>query len=259
VDPANESLKPWFQHPLGGLARSTWLRCPEGPITDADYVVALYDREIRYLDDGIGELLSALDELGLSENTLVLFVADHGECMAEHGVFFNHYGLYDCNIRVPLIARMPGRLSRGDRVSQVIQMHDMAPTILEAAGLPADPAMDGRSFWPLLNGRDGHRGYERVVSVECSWQAKWSLRTDTHKFILSREPDPYGNPLQELYDLKADPAEERNIAEEAPGIARAMEAELEAWIAERLRALGKEDDPLRIEGISLGKAWPPGT
>lgn len=256
TDPNNHSLDPWWEHPIGAGARLTWLRTPNGHVTDADYVIALYDQEIRYLDDGIDELLEALDELGLAENTLVVFTADHGESMTEHGIFFEHHGLYDAVLHVPLIVRLPGRVPPGLRLSQTFQTQDPAPTILEAAGLPIPGEMEGRSLWKLLTGEEQEGGYDRVISLESSWQLKWSLRTDHYKFILAREPDLYGTPMRELYDLVGDPGEEHNMTEEEPELTVRMEAELEGWIAERLQALGKSEDPLVEHGISLMEGRP---
>jgi arylsulfatase len=192
-----------------------------------------------------------VDELGLAENTLVMFTADHGESMTEHGIFFEHHGLYDAVLHVPFIARLPGRIAPGLRLPQTFQTQDLAPTLLEATGVPIPREMEGRSMWKLLTGEEQEGGYDRVISLECSWQAKWSLRTDSHKFIMARMPDLYGTPMRELYDLVADPEEEHNIAEEQPQIAASMEAELERWIAERLQALGRSEDPLVEHGTSL--------
>lgn len=251
TDPDNRSLQEWWKHPLGALARETWLRTANGAITDVDYVEAMYDREVHYLDQGVGALVGALDDLGLAENTLVIIVGDHGESMTEHGIFFEHHGLYDCTLRVPFIARWPDMIPAGRRVSGMFQMHDLAPTVLEAAGLPAPESMDGKSFWSTLTGAQDDPGYDAVISLECTLQAKWCLRTGDHKFILAREPDFYGNPLRELYDLRADPGETRNLVDERPDLAAAMEARLEDWISDRLAELGKSEDPLREQGISL--------
>ena len=250
-DPDNHSLDDWWEHPLGMLARDTWLRRPDGLITDAKHIIAMYDQEIRYLDDGIDELLKVLDELGLTEQTLVMFLADHGTSLTENGIFFEHHGLYDCTIHVPLILRWPGRLPEGVRLPHTLQMIDIAPTLLEAAELPIPKEMEGRSFWKLLTGNEQKGGYSQVISTECTWQAKWSLRTDHYKLILSRDTGIRGGPPRELYDLIADPAEEKNIMEAKSDIAEMIEAELENWIADRLRILGKQDDPLIEQGISL--------
>jgi arylsulfatase len=254
TDPNNRSLDNWWSQPLGMAARATWLRTPEGLITDADYVRALYDQEIRYLDDGVNQIVEAVEKLGLAENTLILVTGDHGESMTEHGILFDHHGLYDSTIHVPLIAHWPERLPRGVRLPHMLQVTDIAPTILEAAGIPAPREMEGRSFWKLLTGEAETGGHDYVISVEATWQLKWSLRSHEYKFILSREPDVYGNPPRELYDLVTDPLEETNIVEQQPEIAAAMEAQLEKWIADRMQELGREKDPIVAHGISLGRA-----
>ncbi len=250
-DPQNHSLDHAWAHPISALVRDVWLRLPGGVVTDAEYVKALYDQEVRHMDDGIGELLAAIDDLGLTEETLVVFVADHGESLDEHGIYFEHHGLYDCTLHVPFIVRWPGRVPQGVRLPRMFQTHDIAPTVIEAAGLEIPAAMEGRSFWKMLTGEQQSGGRDRVVSLECTLQAKWSLRTDNFKFILAREPDFYGTPMRELYDLAADPGENRNIAAERPDIAALMESELEAWIVRRLRELGKTEDPLREQGITM--------
>ena len=250
-DPGNHSLEEWWQHPLGAMAKDTWLRRPQGLVTDADYVVAMYDQEIRYLDDSLAALLGTLDELKLAEDTLVMLVADHGTSLTEQGIFFEHHGLYDCTIHVPLIWRWPGRLPRGTRVPSLLHMNDVAPTLLEAVGLGIPEEMEGVSAWRLLTGEQPEGGHSQVVSLECTWQAKWSLRNDRYKFIVSRDAGLRGGPPRELYDLRADPGEVRNVAEARPDIAGAMEEELEGWIVRRLQNLGRRADPLREQGISL--------
>ena len=103
----------------------------------------------------------------------------------------------------------------------------------------------------MLTGEQQDGGRDSVISLECTLQAKWSLRTRDFKFILAREPDFYGTPMRELYDLAADPGENRNIVAERPDIAASMESELEAWITCRLQELGKKQDPLREQGITM--------
>lgn len=250
-DPDNRSLDAFWPTPLGRLARDTWLSTPDGVITDAAYVEALYDREIRHVDDGIGEMINAIDELGLGENTLIILVGDHGESMTEHGIFFDHHGLYEPTLHIPFLARWSGRLPAGVRLPQLVQNHDVAPTLLEAVGVPVPRTMEGQSFWKLLTGERPDGGRSEVISLECTLQAKWCIRTHDYKFIKARQPDIYGTPLRELYDLQHDPFERRNIVDERPEEAAALEQRLEDWIAGRLRALGKQRDPLVEQGISL--------
>ncbi|MCA9940508.1 MAG: sulfatase [Anaerolineales bacterium] len=255
TDRGNHSLDRWWQHPVGLLARNTWLRTPAGRITDADYVRALYDQEIRYVDDGVSSLMQALEEMGLSQRTLVLIMADHGASMTEHDIFFEHYGLYDATTHVPLIVRWPGHLPAGRRLPHLLRANDVAPTLLEAVGLPAARGMEGTSFWPLLTGESDEGGHDWVISLECSWQASWSLRTREHKLILNRELDPCRHfwPSRELYNLQKDPLETHDLAQTETHLADDMTAQLEAWIAAGAAAAGLPGDPVAAQGITLGR------
>lgn len=251
TDPNNHSLDRWWDDYMGTVARDTWLKTPQGPITDANYVTALYDQQIRRLDDGMRDIITAIDHLGIAGQTLIVFLADHGESMTEHDVFYDHTGLHDTVLHVPLIVRLPGRVQSGVRLPQMLQHVDVAPTLLEAAGLPIPDSLEGRSFWKLATGEEQAGGYDAIISMECSWRACWSIRTDRYKYFLGREPDEDGNILRELYDLESDPGEERNIVAADPETAAALEAQLEAWIAKRMRIAGRDEDPLREQGSSF--------
>ena len=255
-DPDNKALDGWWDHPIGAMAKDTWLRTEKGLVTDSDYVRALYDREIRYFDDGLKALDDTLEQLCIADNTIVVITADHGESMTEHGVFFDHYGLYDCTLRVPFIIRWPGgEIQKGVQLPDMLQLSDVAPTLLDAAGIRIPSAMEGRSFLNLLTGEQEKGGYDRIVSLESTWQAKWCIRTERYKFILAREPDLLGNPLRELYDLEKDPQELDNIAMTQPELMDSFEKELEEWISDRLKALGKSIDPVIEEGASMAATW----
>jgi arylsulfatase A-like enzyme len=249
-NPANRSLETFWSTPMGALARDTWLSSDSGVITDAVYVEAMYDQEIRHVDEGIGELVSTIDDCGLGENTIIAIIGDHGESMTEHDIFFDHYGLYEPTLQIPLIVRAPGRLPAGSRLPFLLQNHDLTPTLLEGAGIMPPRTMDGQSFWKLLTGETSQGGREEIICCECTMQAQWCLRTRDHKFIVSREQD-IDRPARELYDLRSDPKEERNIVEEQPQLASEMERRLESWIADQLRQLRRTQDPLIQQGMSM--------
>ncbi len=265
-DPANTSLDGMENHPLGKTWRETWFNKLGGHVTDAEYIVSLYDGELRYCDEGVGALLETLESCGLADRTLVVITADHGELMYRHGIFFDHHGLYDGNIHVPLMIRYPGPAPQ--RIPDIVSAADIAPTALDLCGIPPpgagfaqnEPAegMDGVSLAPLIRGEpSAARGREFVVSEECTWQMKWAIRTTGHKLIIARRPDFYGNPQRELYDLEADPGEFDNIAEREPERARNLEHRLESWIAEKMRENGLDEDPLITHGLTLGARHTP--
>jgi arylsulfatase len=251
-DPSHRSLEGMEErHPLGKLWRETWFSQLGGDIRDAAYIEALYDGEIRYCDEGVGQLLDAVDRLGLSDDTVVVLTSDHGEMMYRHGIFFDHHGLYEGNLHVPLMIRAPG-LSPG-RIPGLTATVDVAPTVLDLCGIEAPEDMEGISLAPWLRGDTAGNPRDFVVSQESTWQMKWALRTERHKFILSREADSYGTPMRELYDLKNDPAELHSIVEEEGDLAAALEAQLEGWVAEKMEQNGLKQDPLITHGLSLGK------
>lgn len=253
-NPDNHSLDRFAEHPLGKAWLATWFgKLSKKPITDAEYIASLYDAEIRYCDEGIGQLLKALDDLGLAENTMVVFTSDHGELMYRHGIFFDHHGLYDGVLHVPLMIRCPGIQPR--RVAAMASSVDFAPTILDLCGVPIPEEMEGRSLAPLMRGNASAEGRDFIVSEECTWQMKWCLRTERHKMIVAREEDFYRRPMRELYDLETDPQELRNVVDDLPEVAAELEARLEAWIADGMARNGLKQDPLVAHGLSLGKQW----
>ncbi|MBI2502259.1 MAG: sulfatase [Candidatus Latescibacteria bacterium] len=249
ADPANHSLDPLWQHPLGKTWQDTWFRWVGG-VTDSAFVDALYAGALNYLDEQLGRLLGELASLGLEKRTLVVLMADHGESLTEHGIFYDHHGLYDCCLHVPLILRWPGRALAGSRRAELAQHLDLTPTLLAAAGVEVPAAMEGNDLLAADRQPPG-----QVLSAENTWQSKWSLRTADHKFILARRPDHYGNPYRELYDLHADPGEARSLAAEQPDLCAELEAELEGLIRRRLETLGRAQDPLLEQDITLGKRW----
>jgi arylsulfatase len=253
-DPAVKTLEPIKQTPFWAMWGDTWFQ-KLGPVTDADYIVSLYDAEIRHVDEGVARLLEALEQTGAADDTLVILTADHGEVMTRNGIFFDHHGLYEENVRVPLILRLPGRLPAGRRVPQMIQHLDFAPTLLRLARSLVPQSMEGKDFWNLATGSDQSVLWERVVCCENTWQSKWAVRTDQYKFILSRFPDHYGTPMRELYSLCDDPGESRNIAETDAKTAAELEQWLEEWIAAGLARTGRAEDPLRAQSITLGRRW----
>ncbi|NBX47689.1 MAG: sulfatase, partial [Chloroflexi bacterium] len=107
--------------PFADFFRS-WM--PPG-ITDGKYVIAQYDGAIAYMDACLARMFTRLDELGLADNTIVILTGDHGESLLEHQIWFDHHGLYETNIHVPLIIKAPGRLPQGVRIPGNVAHQDM--------------------------------------------------------------------------------------------------------------------------------------
>lgn len=251
-DPANRSMEGAYNHPAYPFFKHHHYDLV-GPVTDSAYYDALYDAEIRYLDDRLKELDDYLEQLGIAEDTLLILFGDHGESLTEHDIYWDHCGLYEPTVHVPLIMRWPGRIPAGRRVEGLVQQVDLLPTILESVrheppsdiDLPklADPAgLDGRSLWPAIQGEEKGT-LEKVFLSECAWQAARAIRTPRYKFIRTYDSGPFSRPPRELYDLTHDPAETDNLADRRPDLADQFEQEMNEWVYAKLA--GREDPMMR--------------
>ena len=178
------------------------------PKQERDYLLALYDSSILFVDAQVGQLLDYLTDGRALDNSLVILTSDHGEAFWEHGLW-QHGAKYDFHeeiLRVPLLIRLPGQ-TESVRIRDQVSLMDVAPTILDAVGIETNELMEGQSLLPMLNGQ------ERVVTpliitemMDTDWYCL-SLRTENFKYIYD-ENDP-DNP--ELFDLRSDPDELINV------------------------------------------------
>jgi arylsulfatase A-like enzyme len=173
---------------------------------------AAYYAMIEQVDTEVGRMLKLLEETGQADNTIVIFMSDHGEMLGDHGIFLKGPYFYEGAIRVPLIIRWPGKYKAGLQSDALVEMTDLAPTLMEAAGLPIPVGMQGRSLTPLLT---GHATTHRD-SIYCEFFDSLGVydpppmavcvRSERHKLV-------YYHSLKtgELYDLEKDPAETYNV------------------------------------------------
>ncbi|TBL79423.1 sulfatase [Paenibacillus thalictri] len=234
-DPSNASMEPVYNFkPFADFLKS-WI--PAG-VTDEQYVSAQYDGAVAYMDACIQNLLTAVSGLGLDDNTLIVITADHGETLYEHDCYFDHHGLYDCTLVVPLIFKMPGVVPAGKRVSDTTVISDIMPTILDILGFEQPEDLSGRSLVPLMAGQPQPRISEFYIT-ECTWMRKHGWRTPHWKLIRSLEPDFHNKPSVELYNLIEDPEENRNVAEQEPELVELLTARMEAYIQRREQETGR--------------------
>src|SRR5205085_4375515 len=114
------------------------------------FTAAPYDGEIASVDQLAGRLVDAVTSKSAAGNAIVAVAADHGEALGDHGEETHGLFLYDATLHVPLIVRLPARQHAAARVDARVRLADVAPTILEAAGLPIPPAVQGMSLLPLV-------------------------------------------------------------------------------------------------------------
>jgi arylsulfatase A-like enzyme len=251
-DPSNRSMDPVFAFEPFSMYFQQWM----GGVTDITFPVAQYDAEIAYVDATLNHVFHRLEALGVADNTLVIVTADHGECLDDHVCWFDHHGMYEENVHVPLLMRLPGKIPAGRRLHGFATLMDVAPTVLEAVGL-ADVAareeMQGISLWPQLTAARARRvPRNEMYLTECTWMRKRAWRTREWKLIQGLEPDIHDFPPFELYHLGDDPREQRNLAQERPEVVETLRRRLERHAAGRLKTTGLPD-PILTQSITLRK------
>ncbi len=183
-----------------------------------------YAANVSMIDHQLGRILQALDARGYLDDALVIFTSDHADALGDHG-HIQKWTMYDTVVRVPLIFWSKNLDVRPGRRDELVQMFDIAPTVLEAAGAPVPADFEARSLWGSLAQRADHRPREAVYAE----LARDHIQTGSEFILMRRDlrwkivvylDDTYG----ELYDLEADPGEVRNLWDD--GSLRALRDEL---------------------------------
>jgi arylsulfatase len=181
--------------------------------------IAAYWAMCDLIDVQVGRLLDTLDRTGQRDNTVVVFTSDHGEMLGDHGIYYKGPYCYDPAIRVPLIISTRNSPLKGPdpfigRSGALVELVDIAPTLLEAAGLEIPVGMQGRSLWPMLTGQadpQHHRDDVYCESYEISDDGKPAATVTMVRTPACKLSAVHGRDEGELYDLAADPAETHNL------------------------------------------------
>lgn len=186
---------------------------------EASKIIAAYYAMIELIDENLGRLLDALDASGQREETLVIFMSDHGEMLGDHGLLLKGCRFYEGLVRVPLIFSWPGVIPQGRVSSALVELTDVAPTLLDAASHTIPERMQGRSLWPMLKGEASIEHHRRGVRCEYfralnpntpgrnfsgSMATMW--RNQRYKIVVYHDEQ-----TGELYDLQEDPGEFVNL------------------------------------------------
>ena len=187
---------------------------------------ALYDGKIHFVDHYFGQLLDRLKKMGLDQNTVVVFFSDHGELLYEYDdvLTFDHRSLYDANIHVPFIIKGPG-IPKGKTVGAMTSHIDIAPTILEIAGLPQMPGSQGKNLLPVIKG-EKKIVHDYVFSEQDISQMLRSVRDKQYKLIYNTQTGK-----KQLYDTIIDPRERNDISSQNPQIVVRLFKVLEEYMA----------------------------
>jgi arylsulfatase A-like enzyme len=178
------------------------------------------------VDDSLGRILAMLEKSGALDNTVVVFTSDHGYFYGEHGLNEERRLAYEETIRIPLLVRFPSQVKAGTVAAEMVLSLDLAPTLMELAGVRPLAGMQGRSLLPVFAGAPGDwrrsfliEYYSDTVFPRVHRMGYSAVRTDRYKFI--RYGELKG--MDELYDLEGDPYEERNLMRD-PGAAQVRDA-----------------------------------
>lgn len=201
---------------------------------DVEGVVTAYHAMVRFIDDGVGRILDALERLGLRERTIIVFCSDHGDFAGEHGMTRKGGAFYDCLTRVPLIVSWPGVVPRGRVDGSMVNLIDLVPTLLRLQSLPVPSAMQGSPLPTVTDAAPRHAAFSEYGAggpafglrdlealaeqhglgaslASLQWREaegrRKMIRTAQWKYVT----DPMGD-LDELYDLESDPDELSNLA-----------------------------------------------
>ena len=218
-----------------------------GAMTDDDrrQVYAAYMAMVTLIDEQVGRILEALEETGQDRDTLVVFMSDHGEMLGDHGIYFKGPHFYDCQMRVPLIMKWPsGGVLKNRQVNGFVELVDLMPTFLDAAGLEVPSAVQGKSLLLLLQGGDEQNLCKKQVYAE--YYNAWThndaygtmLRTKDWKIVVY-----HGTNQGEFYNLKNDPEEFFNLWDH-----QGFEREKQEYILKCFDAsvLSMDPDPPRL-------------
>jgi arylsulfatase A-like enzyme len=217
--------------------KSSWsekyTRLVENVLTPDDLrpVIARYQGLSYYVDVNVGRILESLRQAGLEDDTIVVFHSDHGDMMGAHGLITKGPYMYEETNRVPFIIRYPGRIPAGKKMAGLFSLVDIAPTILDLAGVSHSESFDGISAaGAMIEASEHFREAVFAETFEIIDQRclLLSVRTEKWKYNL------YFGDMDELYDMANDPLEMRNLAEESFSVAivREMQSRLATWLAE---------------------------
>jgi arylsulfatase A-like enzyme/tetratricopeptide (TPR) repeat protein len=210
---------------------------------DRQYPDDPYAGEVAFMDAEIGRLLEALEQLGRTDDTLIIAVGDHGEGLGEHGELAHGYLLYDATVRIPLIMACGERLGGGTRVAGVVSINDIMPTVLSLLDLPVTPT-DGRD---LTRAQPAGPVYcESLYSlIEQGWAALFAVFEAQHKYI--HGPDP------QLFDLSADPRESHDLTDAQPQVAAEMLSRIRDFFGAELERPGAPPATEQLDAADVAR------
>ena len=210
---------------------------------DFEKMVTGYDAAIAYTDYHVGLVLEEMDRQGVLDDAVVVFTADHGDALGEHGIYTDHVCADECIHRIPLVVRWPGKTLAGAASDALLYNVDWSATLCELLGATVPDAWDGQSFAAQVQGAAGG-GREHLVWNHGLYTVQRAVRTRQHLLLRTYDDHGYRFDPVELYDMEADPYQTRNLAADEPALAGGLLQTMDAWVEGELARGGWQPDPL---------------
>ena len=190
--------------------------------TDKRFITAAYWAMVENIDKQVGRIYDFLGTKGCLENTIIIFMSDHGELLGDHGMYCKGPFFYEPCVKVPLIVSWPDKIEPGKRSKALIELLDLTPTLLEILDLDIPPAIQGLSLWPLISGRSAVDEHKKSIYCEYYNSIFWKkpgvyatmIRDERYKVVSYHSEDS-----GELYDLTTDPRETWNLWDDPDSLA----------------------------------------
>jgi arylsulfatase A-like enzyme len=210
---------------------------------ESEHLVRLYDGNLAFADQEVGELVRSIEAAGLADKTVLVVAADHGEALFEHGWIGHNVQLYEESVHVPLVMRFPpGRGPKGLRVAAPVDLLDLAPTFADVMGSRGQGGsgreFQGRSLLPVIAGAPG----KPMVLSRTVWdRPRYALRDARFKFLFDTRTGEGS-----LFDVTADPGEKKNLAAADPVRAAYYRESLHVWMKTLARGAGGSGEETKL-------------
>ena len=253
---SKEKVKPKIKDPLmKRFVMPTTDELAEAEV-DVDAFVAhekgWYDGSIRAMDVEVGRVIEHLEGLNLLEETVIVFLSDHGEGFLEHDKHWHGNSVYGELGQVPLVLRGPG-VPAGLRIDSTVESVDVLPTLLELAGIALPEGVQGHSLKPLLDGGSWRPQPAFMLKgtfgddMSAEEPVQFAIVTEEWKLVENRHPD-WDAPTRELYDHRTDKLDQNDVAAEHPEVVEKLAEQLEAW--KESTEAAKLEDEVSLDGMN---------
>ncbi len=212
---------------------------------DFELMIDGYDAEIAFTDHHIQQVLDALEEKGVLEDTAVIVTADHGDNFGEHGIYSDHVCADEAIHHVPLVVRWPGVTPEGCRCHAMLYQLDLGPTLIEMAGAEVPAHYDGVSFAEALRGGEAP-SRDFLVWGHGLYTLQRAVRTRDHLFIRTYDDHGYRFDRAALYDVNEDPYQTTNLVDREAQTAAEMDHLLSEWLHEQSEKPYAIPDPMQV-------------